>query len=263
MTNELSMIEDLSKWGIEGPILNVCADAFEVFDKSIEVFPDARHINPLMQIILENDQTPEIKKLKRTLMIKFAVKASELPEVYASMNIAINLYAMYKILPFVYKDIIKEIDKLDRIARAAEKLRKLLPKEGDALLGLLDLAVVAEQDLSGGGKIQEYFKTFDTNLVALMETKDALAKTHLGKAFGVGRPKRKGNLGLQLWIMMLCKLWTNILGRNFKFDGPDGVSGRTRFLDFCYDTLVEFDPSVKFSSIENLYNKDPSCSFGL
>ena len=263
MTNELSMIDDLRGWGIEGSILNICADAFDCFDQSKLTFPNSKHVDAFTDFILNNTRASELKRLEHLLFRKFGIDKSELPEINRELNVALNFYAIYRVLPIVYSGLLEIIEKLDKIAHAAEKLRALLPKEDDPLFSILDLAVYAERGPTSRNDLQNYFANLDTTLLGLISTKDAFKQTQMGKAFGVGSPKRKGNLALKLWMMSLHGIWTESLKRNLKYDGPQGLNGRARFIDFCYETLVEFDPSATHHSIENLYSKDPTCKFEL
>lgn len=263
MTKQISIIEELQDWGIEGPIRGICADAFGKFAKAEFDFSNSEYFNIFTDFIMNKDRLYEMRKLEPLLAKTFRISKEELEDVYKALNVSLNIYATYKVLPYIYKDMVKAIDRLDNIARAAKRLQKLLPEGDDVLLGLLDLAIIGEKGLKGSGEVKDYFKSLDIILSDLIKTKDALTQTQLGRLFGLGSPKRKGDLGLKLWMHHLYIIWTGYLGRSVDYDGPNGVSGRSRFINFCYYILIEFDPNAKYHSIENLYRSDPTCKFGL
>ena len=61
----------------------------------------------------------------------------------------------------------------------------------------------------------------------------------------------KGNLALRIWVSSLYNCWTEILKRDLKFDGKNGISGRKRFIELSYCTLSIIHPEVGYDMVEN------------
>ena len=72
----------------------------------------------------------------------------------------------------------------------------------------------------------------------------------MGQLMKLGVKSPKGNLSLRVWLEQAYEVWTVTMGRDFKYDCKDGVSGRKRFTEFAYSTLVIIHPSITYASLE-------------
>lgn len=259
MTRE-QILDMLREDGFEGHILALCADAVTPMFRVMKGVPKPYQYAEIIEAVHNAPSRPEVALLRPILRGKFKVDEPLLETVMAGMDKTLRAYALSYGFPVFFEDITQSIEHLDKMARAATRLKGLLPRVGSPMIGLLDLVSLGKPE-EDQVSVETDFEELDFALERLIRAKETLYASEIGKIFGLGRASAKGNLALKLWMKSLHDIWTLTLSRNLTYDGKNGVNGRKRFLEFCYETLIEFDPRIEMHSMENLLRKSPNCNF--
>ena len=95
-----------------------------------------------------------------------------------------------------------------------------------------------------------FFANLNLYLDALSGMHSRISDTAFGKLTKIGSKSPQGNLALRTWIMGTYIMWEEILGRNFQYDGQNGVSGPTKFSRFAFDAILPLHPEIEYDQIE-------------
>jgi len=177
-------------------------------------------------------------------------------EVFQSLDFMAKTYIIYALLPLTNEDIIDGFEDLKKIEKAAHRLKDLLPEKDSTLYTLL--AMIEQTQSNSHLHFDEstnaaalYFTNLEVMMDGLINLRSILPQTAMGQLMKLGVKSPKGNLGLRVWLEQAYEMWTGYLGRDFKHDGKDGVSGRKRFTEFTYNTLIIIHPAITYASVEH------------
>ena len=183
------------------------------------------------------------------------IAPQQVHDVFQDLDFMAKTHIIYALLPLVNEDMIDGFEDLKKIEKAAQKLKDLLPEKDSALYTIL--AMVEQTQSHSHLHFDEntnnaalYFTNLETMVDGLINLRSVLPQTAMGQLMKLGVKSPKGNLSLRVWLEQAYEMWTVTMGRDFKHDGKEGVSGRKRFTEFTYSTLAIILPAITYASLE-------------
>lgn len=190
-------------------------------------------------------------KFRDSMREKFSIPEDKFQDMINMLEMNGRVYILYSLMPLASKNMNSEFKRLREISTAAKKLRELLPDEGDELLTLLSTLNNIELRNMERNDISIFMKQLKQYLSTIEIWPETIPKTNAAKLLKVGIKTAKGKMSLHILVASYYELWTGFLGRNFEYDGPKGVSGRTRFIEFIYEFLLPIHQSIQFETVKN------------
>lgn len=263
MGQNKGLIEALDEWAIEAPLKGLCIDLFSLMEWPGKGVPTQEHFVGVAKALIEAPSFAHLELLRPVLKKRFKFEGPMLERTMVKLDYGAKYYATSCILPLVYEGLNNEIDQIEKMARAAKRLKGLLPAKDSPLMNILEFTELTESGYKSSDHVVDYFKRLNIMLDEMIQAKQELSQTHIGRLLKVGQRTPKGNTALKIWMHTLRECWLEDLNRTFQSKGQDDVNGRARFIDLCYTCIVHIDPRVKHSAVENLYRSDPTCKFDL
>lgn len=193
---------------------------------------------------------------QKRLSTLFKISAEQENPIFEALDTVAKFYVMYAIMPLTVTYSNEDLEHLRKIEKAAERLQSLLPEKNSSLYMIMTMAEQIETygDLHFDEKINAvpvFFDNLDETLSKLIAVRLKIPQTKLGQFLKLGVKSQKGNLGLKIWVDQLYRIWFGYMERSFDYDGRNGTSGRKRFTEFAYETLVVIHPLLTYGTIEN------------
>ena len=170
--------------------------------------------------------------------------------VICELNKQASKYCCFSIYPEITPDITTEIKQLKKINTASKRLRQLLPSSEDGLYSILKVIGNIEVGSFHSDKIDLFFANLNQYLQTLEGLYDKIPLSAYGQLTKIGSKSPQGNLALRVWVLLTNLIWTEILGRSFIYDGPNGVSGPARFTNFAFEALLPLHLEIEHHQVE-------------
>jgi len=170
-------------------------------------------------------------------------------EIFSRIEENGRMYLLFSILPAASKIINEDMERIREISRAADKLKTMLPDKDDPIYVFLQLLSFVDSENPNTDPVGVFLHQMDLALAELVSLPERIPANRGAKLLRVGAKAPKGHINLHMWVEGLYSIWSQILGRNFEYDGPNGVSGKKRFINFAHDCLLPIHENSLHSQV--------------
>lgn len=185
---------------------------------------------------------------------QYKIPLSQINEIFEIIESASVLYVASTLTKHIPEGMENDIDRIKQLALAAKRFKTLVEDADPYFLDVLQMVDHVEDKQVFVPNAKEYFGDLVKKLERVIEFESNFTETKIAKAWMLGTPHRKANIGLYSWVLDMYGIWTNNLGRTMQHD-PKGMSGRKRFLEFMYDCFAYVHPELEYETIENVFTR--------
>jgi len=246
----------LAKLNVELTNANTCpvlkTHILKIF-RNTEFSKEPETLGEMPKFLLELIEKEQALGLYNSLSPKFfsthSISAHQQNDLIFNLESKAIYYCLFSTIPITLPEISAELTKIKKISIAAKKLQELLPPPDSDLFGLIKNVEVVESGNLNSDATEQFFAQIYTQLTALQNLKNFLSQSVFGQITKIGTKSPKGNINLRIWIITMYEIWVSLLGRDFNYDGRNGVGGPSRFIDFAFEALLPLHPSIEHSQI--------------
>lgn len=223
------------------------------------LFEDCFNLNPEVSseqffekfwpIILNSKYRFFDEKTFREICLEHKIPKLSEVEIFSRIEEYGRMYLLFSILSAASKMINEDMERLREISRAADKLKNMLPDKDDPIYVFLQLLSFVESENPNADPVGVYLHQIDLALSELVSLPERIPANKGAKLLRVGAKAPKGHTNLHMWVEGLYSIWSQILERNFEYDGPKGISGKKRFINFAHDCLLPIHENCLHSQV--------------
>lgn len=208
--------------------------------KALAAIQSQEDIGVYGQSIEKIIETYQIPKNKRELLMNALEKCAT---VYVKM-------CVQKLSNQLIQD---EFLRLFNISKQAKQLSENLDKLSNPDNVLAYFSQKAPQ-IFGDIDLQKLLADTQSDLLPLVDLEAKLRNSEYLQALRIGKPGRKRDWQLHMWVMFMLEIWVTVLGR-IPNRSQDKMNGRQRFLDFMCDCMEPLHPDLEKDKLINVFNR--------